>query len=312
MQSRIEVIGFGALNCDKICQVERLPLSGQEVGVISMTKQPGGSAANTIVGLARLGVKTGFLGTVGDDPEGSQLLQNLRREKVNLQGIERARGDTGATLIFIDSVGERTIYVLPSVNDSYRTTNHGYAQRARILHISSFMSVQQLTMQIEFTRELQESKTRISFSPGNFYSKFGLDALTPLIERCFIVFLNGEEASMLIGSSSVEDASMLLDLGAHKVAITLGDGGCYVVTRDESVRVPAYSSSVHDTIGAGDAFAAGFLYGQLRGANAYRSGLCGNYLASKSITALGARKGLPRDEPGSPCASTIDDLKSTR
>lgn len=312
MQGRIEVIGFGALNCDKICQVESVPLPGQEVGVISMMRQPGGSAANTIVGLARLGVKTGFLGTVGDDPEGSQLLQNLRREKVNLQGIERVRGNTGATLIFIDSVGERTIYVLPSVNDSYRTMNYDYARRALILHISSFMGAQQLAMQTEFTQRLQDSKTRISFSPGNFYSKLGLDALTPLIERCFIVFLNSEEALALLGSSGAEDASMLLELGAHMVAITLGDGGCHVATRDESVRVPAYESSVHDTIGAGDAFAAGFLYGQLRGANAYRSGLCGNYLASRSITALGARKGLPREETASPCTSTIDDLKSAR
>jgi len=64
MEHNAEVIGFGALNCDRICRVDDLALPGREIGVVSAVRQPGGSAANTIVGLARLGVKTGFLGTV--------------------------------------------------------------------------------------------------------------------------------------------------------------------------------------------------------------------------------------------------------
>ncbi len=76
------------------------------------------------------------------------------------------------------------------------------------------------------------------------------------------------------------------------MAVTLGSEGCYVATRDEHVVVPAFKTIVRDTIGAGDAFAAGFLYGQLEKGTLYHSGLCGNYLASKCITELGARKGL--------------------
>ena len=87
MVHNAEVIGFGALNCDRICRVDDLALPGREIGVVSATRQPGGSAANTIVGLARLGVRTGFLGTVGNDREGSQLLDDLRREDVDVDGI---------------------------------------------------------------------------------------------------------------------------------------------------------------------------------------------------------------------------------
>lgn len=293
MKRLIEVIGFGALNCDAICKVEKIPSPGQEVGVISVVRQPGGSAANTIVGLARLGVRTGFLGVVGDDAKGELLLNDLRNENVDVQGIGRLKGYTGTTLAFIDAVGERTIYVLPSVNDTYATATCDYIWQADTLHVSSFMHAQQLRMQVECIDRAKDQGTKISFSPGNAYATLGLERLGSIIERASIVFLNDDEAQALTGTAYAESADSLLRLGAQMVAITLGSEGCYVATRDEHVVVPAFKTPVRDTIGAGDAFAAGFLYGQLRKASTYQSGLYGNYLASKCIAGLGARKGLP-------------------
>jgi ribokinase len=298
MGHNTEVIGFGALNCDKIYHVDDLALPGRETGVASVTRQPGGSAANTIVGLARLGVRTGFIGTVGSDREGSLLLDDLRREGVDLHGITKSNGATGAALIFIDSHGERAIYILPSVNDTFLTANHDYAKQARILHLSSFMGIDQLRMQISYVQELRGSRAKISFSPGNIYAKLGLNELKPLIERCFVLFLNKEEAYTLTGSPDVEDVASVLDVGAQIVAVTLGDKGSYVVTRSKNLDLPPYKSDIADTVGAGDAFAAGFLYGQLTGKDLRESGLYGNFMASKSIAKLGGRKGLLRDLTG--------------
>ncbi len=295
MEHNAEVIGFGALNCDRICRVDDLALPGREIGVVSAVRQPGGSAANTIVGLARLGVKTGFLGTVGNDREGAQLLDDLRREGVDVHGITISEGDTGSALIFVDSRGERAIYVLPSVNDAFFAANHDYAQQAEILHVSSFMGIDQFRMQISYVRHLRRSRTKVSFSPGSIYTKLGLDQLKPLIERTFTLFLNKEEAQHLTGSERVEDAATLLDLGANIIAVTLGDAGSYVATRSESFYVAPYESQITDTVGAGDAFAAGFLYGQLIGKDLHDSGLYGNFVASKSVAQLGGRKGLLRD-----------------
>ena len=295
MEHNADVIGFGALNCDRIFRVEDLALPGGEIGVVSAARQPGGSAANTIVGLARLGVRTGFLGTVGDDREGSQLLDDLRSEGVDVSGITVSAGNTGSALIFIDSRGERAIYVLPSVNDSFSTEDHKYSQQAKILHISSFMGIDQFRMQISYVRHLRRSRIKISFSPGSIYTKLGLDQLKPLIESSFTLFLNKEEAQHLTGSTRVEDAATLLDLGARIIAVTLGDAGSYVATRSESLFVAAYKSQISDTVGAGDAFAAGFLYGQLTGKDLHESGLYGNFMASKSLAQLGGRRGLLRD-----------------
>jgi len=295
MGHSVEVIGFGALNCDTIYQVDDLAPPGRETGVVSVTRQPGGSAANTIVGLARLGVRTGFVGTVGSDREGSLLLDDFKREGVDLHGITKAKGNTGTALIFIDSHGERAIYVLPSVNDTFVTANFDYAKQAKIVHLSSFMSIDQLRMQISFVQQLRGSRVKISFSPGNIYAKLGLNELKPLIERSLVLFLNKEEASALTGSPDVEEVASILDVGAHIVAVTLGDKGSYVVTRSKSLDLPPYKSDITDTVGAGDAFAAGFLYGQLTGKDPRESGLYGNYMASKSIAQLGGRKGLLRD-----------------
>jgi len=298
MGHNAEVIGFGALNCDKIYRVDDLALPGRETGVITATKQPGGSAANTIVGLTRLGVRTGFIGTVGNDSEGSLLLDDLKREGVDLHGIIKAEGHTGSALIFIDSRGERAIYILPSVNDTFVIANLDYVKNAKILHISSFMGVDQLRMQISYVKQFQAKRTKISFSPGNIYVKLGLNELKPLIKRSFVLFLNKEEANTLTGSSDVEDVSSLLDFGTEIVAVTLGNLGSYVVTHKESLYLPPFESKISDTVGAGDAFAAGFLYGQLTDKDIQKSGLYGNFIASKSIAELGGRKGLLRDLNG--------------
>ncbi len=292
MQQAIDVIGFGALNCDIICTVEKIPAPGQEVGVVSIDRQPGGSAANTIVGLARLGARTGFLGVIGDDVRGVFLLNDLRKENVDVRGIDRLEGKTGTALAFIDTAGERAIYVLPSVNDVFTTANCDYARHADILHVSSFMNAPQLRTQVECIRRANDQGARISFTPGNAYAALGVKPLAPIIERAFVMFLNDEEAQALTGTPYEESADTLLHLGAQTVAITLGGRGCFIATKDEHVLVPPFETVVRDTVGAGDAFAAGFLYGQLQEASAYQSGLYGNYVASKCIAEFGARRGL--------------------
>ncbi len=73
----MDVIGIGALNYDRLYRVERIAGGGDEEIVRSVTDAPGGSAANTIAGLSRLGVRTGFVGIVGTDREGDFILEDL-------------------------------------------------------------------------------------------------------------------------------------------------------------------------------------------------------------------------------------------
>lgn len=290
----VEIIGIGALNADKLYLVERIGGAGEEVWIDAISEQPGGSAANTIVGLARLGITTGFIGRVGDDDDGAYIRSEMKRGGVDLGGIEIVGGRTGMVIVLIDKSGERSMYVYPGVNDTLRMTHENlvYAKDAKYLHLSSFVGETPLKMQKEI---LKESEIKISFAPGMLYARKGLDALQDIISKTGIMFLNRDEIEMLTGSDHRCGAEKLNEIGAKIVAVTLGGDGCYIRTSGNEIFVPGYAAKVVDTTGAGDAFCAGFLYGILKDKPLDECGRLGNRVAVKCIEAVGARAGLPEE-----------------
>jgi ribokinase len=114
-----DVVGFGALNVDKLYKVNKLANAEEESFIETYTEACGGSAANAIVGLARLGCKVGFIGKIGCDRESKKILQDLCVEGVDAKGIIQAiQGKSGSVLGFVDKNGERALYVDSGVNDT--------------------------------------------------------------------------------------------------------------------------------------------------------------------------------------------------
>ncbi len=109
----MDVVGVGALNLDKIYRVPRIAKPGEEVFITEATQSAGGSAANTIVCLARLGLSTGFIGAVGRDADGDFLIAELQREGVDTGGILRVDAPTGIIISLVDEGGERKHVRLP-------------------------------------------------------------------------------------------------------------------------------------------------------------------------------------------------------
>jgi len=291
---RFDVLGFGALNVDKLYRVNKIAERGEESFILSMSEAPGGSAANTIVGLARLGVKTGFIGKVANDHEGRLLLDDFRREGVNTNGIIIAKeGNSGTVSAFVDKNGERALYVHPSVNDTltFEETNLEYASQTDFLHLTS-MDEKPFQAQKRLIEEL--SNVKVSLDPGEIYARKSLAKLRPIIKRCFVVMPSEGEVKLLTGKKWKEGAELLLHEGAGIVAVKLGEKGCYVTDGSQSHMVPPYKAKVVDTTGAGDAFCAGFLYGLIKKKDLYECGCLGNFVASKCIATVGARTGLPR------------------
>lgn len=289
----MDVIGVGALNLDRIYRAEKIARGGEEVPITSLKESPGGSAANTIVALARLGVRVGFVGKIGRDREGKLILEDLKKEGVNIKGIAKSKGRTGIILGFVDSSGERAMYAYPGVNDELRIneSNLSYAKQAKFLHLSSFVGERSYQAQKELLEKL--SNVKISFSPGMLYATKRLEELKQIIEKSSVIFLNEEEIELITGDKYKRGATMLRELGAKLIAVTLADRGCFVSSSNESHEIEAYPAGVVDTTGAGDAFAAGFLYGLLQGKNLKTCGKLGNKLASLCIGNVGAREGLP-------------------
>jgi len=301
----IEVVGLGALNIDHIYKVEHILDDGEAV-VLDTGSSPGGSAANTIYGLAKLGVSTGFSGVIGNDDGGRILLQDFQQVGVDITNIRVKEGaKTGSVLCLSDKLGRRSLYVLPGANNllTIDDLDLAYINQARMLHLASFADDRQFKVVLELVDKL-DSSVKLSFASGALYAVKGLKNLAPILRRTYLLFINQSEIRQLTGKDVIDGAESCLRQGCQIVVVTLGKGGRlrkatavgyikdteheYIiepVSRDTGVEV--------DTTGAGDAFAAGFLYGVIRGEGLKDCGLLGEITACFSTTKLGARQGSP-------------------
>ncbi|MFQ6094686.1 MAG: carbohydrate kinase family protein [Candidatus Bathyarchaeia archaeon] len=294
---RFDVVCFGALNVDRLFKVRRIAKAEEESVILDYKQLPGGSAANTAVGLANLGVKTGYIGKVADDPGGRFLLKAFEDVGVDTQGIVvTTEGRSGSVMGFIDDEGERALYVDPGVNDliDFDEIDLEYVSEARFLHLTSFVGEKPLDAQIRVVKSLPDVK--VTLDPGELYARRGWSRMKPLIERCFAVFPNQNELRLLTGEDYKEGARRFIEAGVSVVAVKLGRRGCYVTDESEEYMIKPFKVKVSDTTGAGDAFSAGFLYGLVTNKSLKECGVLGNFVASRCIRKVGAREGLPRLE----------------
>ena len=302
----IEVIGLGALNVDHIYQVERILEDGEAV-VLEAKLSPGGSAANTIYGLAKLGMKTGFSGVIGDDDDGKILLRDFKQAGVDTSQIRvKSKAKTGSVLCLSDKLGRRSLYVLPGANNLLTIDNLdlSYINQTKILHLSSFADEKQFLVILKLVDKLVSS-VKLSFAPGALYTTKGLKTLAPILKRTHLLFLNQGEIRQLTGEDIPSGAKSCLRQGCQNVVVTLGKGskirkatavGYIRDSENEYVIKPRDIGAGMDTTGAGDAFAAGFLYGLLKKKSLEECGRLGNIVAQFCITKTGARAGLPTQD----------------
>ena len=301
------VIGLGALNLDKIYKVERILEDGETL-VEEAGLYPGGSAANSIYGLAKLGVSTGFIGVVGDDGAGDYLVEDFKSVGVDTRRVAVKRGEiTGETLYLSDRTGKRSIYVLPGANDrlSFENIDLSYINMAGLLHISSFAGERQFQLLVQLMKE-QSYSVRVSFSPGMMYAARGLKALASILGRTSVLFVNQGELKCLTGRDVIDGVNICLEYGCQIVAVTLGEGRklpgskviatCYIKDNDGEYIIEKIATNAKDDFdatGAGDAFATGFLYGLVKDKSMVKCGRLGDTSARLCISKNGARQGLP-------------------
>jgi ribokinase len=291
-----DAIGFGALNVDKLFKVNKIASVEEESFVIDFKMACGGSAANTIVGLARLGCKVGLVGKTASDSEGRMMLENLRRERVDTSGVTIVkRGRSGTAMGFVDERGERALYVDSGVNDTIKLEeiDKGYVFRSRYLHLTSFVGERSFQTQKKLV-EILPRNVRLSFDPGELYANKGV-ALEPIMKKTFVLMPNLKELELLTGTTDYRrGAKTLLKKGVKIIAAKLGSIGCYLTDGMESHLIEPFKVKATDTTGAGDAFCTGFLYGLVSGKSLYECGRIGNFVASRCIMKMGARDGLPK------------------
>ncbi len=296
--TRFDVIGFGALNVDTLLKVDKFAAPEEESYIQDYIESCGGSAANTVVALGRLGCKVGFIGKVANDREGKLQLDCFNSEGVDTNGISVAKnGKSGAVFGLVDKKGARALYINPGVNDTIepRDLKWEYVSQTQFVHLSSFIGEKPFRTQKKLLGSLPNN-IKFSFDPGSVYVQKGLAAIEPLIQNSHVLFPNTGELELLTGETNYHDgADFMIGLGVKIVAVKLGEKGCYVTDGDEKLTVEPFKVKAVDTTGAGDAFNAGFLYGLLKNRSLYECGRMGNFVGSRCIMNMGARAGLPNE-----------------
>lgn len=304
-----DIIGFGAINLDLIYEVKdkkiieefrnyETHISDKEFNSLKKflnqkaelkSKSAGGSAANTVYALAKMGFKTGYIGKVGKDITGKHLLKNF--SPVNISQIRY--GKKSGTCIVLVNDSDRLIFVLPNSNDTLRfeEIDLDYARNTKFLHLSSFLGELPFETQKKLVKEIPKNACRLSFDPGQCYAERGLKALLPIIRHTEVIFPSEGEIKSLTGKNYKEGSQELLNYGVKIVACTRGVKGSYVISKNEEYEIPADPEiKPVDPTGAGDVYAAGFLAGLLLNLPLKKCGQLATKLAEISITGYGRSK----------------------
>ncbi|MEM2958109.1 MAG: carbohydrate kinase family protein [Candidatus Jordarchaeaceae archaeon] len=298
----LDVVGIGLTCVDLVMRVPKFPEVDEVVISLEFEQHYGGVAANAIVTLARLGAKVGFIGKIGMDPFGYNMVKAFEKDGVDTSKIIRDRR-FGSALSFIqvDPKGERKISHYPGAapfltpQDVEQTSD--YIASSKMIHMDG-INPQSAIRSAEIAKK---RGAQVSFDLSTSLSAVEIFGLTKKEVENFIglidVFIPCKIAAKeLTGEEDPEKAvRKLLDMGPSIVGITLGNRGCIVATKDEIVRKPAYRVEVKDTTGAGDAFHGAFLYGLLKGWTLERTAEFANAVAAIKCQHFGARSGLPTE-----------------
>lgn len=294
-----EVIGFGALNVDQLYLVDKIASKDEESFIKNNQSACGGSAANTIIGLSKLGIKTSYIGKIANDKEGLMLLRNLQKEDVDTSNIIKVKdGSSGVLMGFVDVEGERALYVNPGVNDDIKFADLDLSSinSSKMIHLSSFVG-DSFIAQNDLIDHLDDSVI-LSFDPGAIYVDKGFKSLEKILKRTNIYLTNEIELKTLFKSlddfnvnkrNFYEDAAnYLIDFGIETVVVKRGSKGVFAADEIGSIREDCFKVNCVDSTGAGDSFNSGFLYSKLKGYSLKKSCIVANWIASKSIQKVGA------------------------
>lgn len=294
----IAVAVIGNINVDYVFRVARLPLPGETVPGKSFFTVPGGKGANQAVAAARLGASVSFVGCVGADEQGPQMVANLQREGIDTSRVRTdGSAHTGTALIMVEDSGQNSIVVAFGANLSVGPDDLG-------AHADLLESADVLLLQQEMRVEAVDEAIRLGKAAG---CRVVLDPApardTPPARwrEVDVLSPNETEASALLAGSEIGDiesakaaSRMLLDEGPAMVALKLGDRGCVIATRDGIRHFPGYAVQAVDTTAAGDAFTAGLGIALAEGMDTAAAARFANACGALAATRLGAQPSMPK------------------
>lgn len=258
---------------------------------LNRTIASGGSAANTIFGLSRLGVNSAFLGKVSDDEYGSAFKSDLHAHNVKPHLITDKEKLSGFCTAFISPDGERTMATHLGVASELNAEDipHDIFNDYDLLHIEGYLlQNHHLIKQAITTAKKHNLEVSLDLASYNVVED-NLNFLHELIEEHVdIVFANEEEAAALT-KKSPEKALHEIAEKAKIAIVKIGSEGSWIMRDRQKEKIQPFAANCVDTTGAGDLYASGFLYGYANNYDLQRAGTIGSYLAAQIVEEIGPK-----------------------
>jgi len=263
----------------------------------------GGCAANTGIGLQKLDVRTAIIGKVGRDLIGHYVRGELKGRRVHMRGVVIDPDvDTSATMVMIAADGERSFIHYPGANATFNVDdiNWDLIQNAGLLHVAGHFLMPQFDGApcAAVLKRAREMGLKTSLDTAGDQSKMTMEVLRPALPYVDYFVPSYAEARRCIESygtgrdTTEEVARIFLDEGVSVVALKMGEEGSYIRTREGEWRIPAFPVDAVDATGAGDAFAAGFLAGVVRGFDLETTGTLASAVGACCVTEVGTVQGV--------------------
>lgn len=290
------IVVVGTCNLDFALLTQHLPASGETV-LGDLQIAGGGKAANQAVAAARLGGEVSFVTRVGDDANGSVLLDGLRSDGVGVESVTVVPdGDSGTALIFVDAKGQVMIGVAEGVN---RHMEPADLDRCQALSSPDAVVLAEMGIPLAVIEALGARQPQVGFrfvfNPAPVVGELSaecwraIDIITP----------NETEAEDLTGiavsddESALRAARALVELGARVGVVTLGERGLAYATAEDAARLPAFAVEAVDTTSASDSFSGGLAVALQRGDSLEAALRYGQAVAAICVTRPGAQPSLP-------------------
>jgi len=315
-EAKYDVLGIGNAIFDVLVQTDEKFLAdhGMTKGGMSLidearatsiyrdmgpaTEMSGGSAANTIVGIANLGARTAYVGKVKDDQIGKLYSHDIRAAGVAFETAAAKDGPaTGCSYILVTPDGERTMNTYLGAAQDLTPSDIDAAQIAasHMVYLEGYLwdpkSAKEAFVKAATIAHGAGRQVALTLSDSFCVDRYR-DEFLGLMRKGTVdlVFANEAELHSLYQTSDFDTALTQLREDTKLGVVTRSEKGCVVASKDGVVAVPAYPiDRLVDTTGAGDLFAAGFLFGLVRNAGHENAGLLGGLAAAEVIQHIGAR-----------------------
>ncbi len=261
---------------------------------LSSNKCSGGSAANTIIAFSQFGGKSAYMTMLGNDDNGRFYAGEFSELGIELSAEYLDNEPTGTCLVLITPDSERTMYTCLAATSHFRKENLNgeLIAKSKWLYIEGYSFSQDHTTDAIYeavqTAKNNGAKVSVTFSDV-FVTQVFRDQLMNVVKQSDLVFCNENEALAFSGKTNIGDAMEFLSGLCPNVVITLGSKGALVLWEGFKYNIPPYPAQPVDSTGAGDMFAAGFLYGIIYFADPEKAGKLASVAASKVISSMGAR-----------------------